>query len=72
MIGKILTLRGVSQKGKNRVNENGKRWMILQVEESIIVSKRSGPWFLVGSCSSNDFRWIQQNDDLNFVIEEVE
>ena len=70
MIGKILTLRGVSRKGKNRINEHGERWIVMSIRDSIVTSQRCGPWLLVGSQKGKlwDARWIQQNDDLNFKI----
>lgn len=76
MIGKIINLRGKSQKGKNRVHENGDVWEVVAIADSIACGKRSGPWLLLQAMepTTKDFpdqRWIQQTDDLDFEIMEV-
>jgi len=55
----ILTLKGISQKGKNRINENGDKYKVEEVR---------GNKFLIRSVNGKDFRWIEKENDKNFEI----
>lgn len=55
----ILILKGKTQKGKNRIKENGEEWFVEQIK---------GHKFLVRAVNGKDFRWINKENDINFEI----
>ncbi len=64
----MLILNGVSKKGKSRVKQFGKKWIILgehtSSEKLLIQSNDSD------AQGSTDMRWILMSDDPDFFIEE--
>lgn len=50
LLGKQIQLKGLSQKGKNRVREHGDRWMVLAETERVIFAPGEvGPWVFIRS-----------------------
>lgn len=63
-IGEVLTLMGITQKGKNRIVENGAQWIVLKVSKGNPFMRSGSP--LIRSLKTNNLRWITGNKD--FVI----
>lgn len=55
-IGDFLLVEGISQKGKNRIREQGNTFKIANVAERVPFSDESGPWLLLGSLNPNHGR----------------
>jgi hypothetical protein len=43
---KVLILSGKSQKGKNRIREQGPEWLLIKSAETVPFSSNKGPWLL--------------------------
>jgi hypothetical protein len=72
-LGKTIQLKGVSQKGKNRVRENGDRWTVLAETDRVLFAPNNpGPWLFIAPVGSNQddkaSRWVQVTGDTNFVV----
>jgi hypothetical protein len=72
-LGKTIQLKGVSQKGKNRVREQGHEWTVLAETDVVLFSpSKKGPWLFVCPVGKdqNDksSRWIKATDDADFII----
>ena len=65
--GKILKLQGKTRHGKNRVNQHGEFWQVLDLP------KRIPEWptgtFRLQSLETGDIRWL--SDDFTATIVEV-
>ncbi len=71
-VGTIITLRGLSRHGKNRIREKGAEWKISDVREKVNFNTPApGPFILLVSESSNDARWVSVRNDPNFEVIEV-
>jgi hypothetical protein len=57
LIGTTLTVEGVSKKGKNRVREHGKEWLVI---------KQDGNSVLLESFTSKYLRWMDLTQDKDF------
>ncbi len=65
-----LVLKGISQKGKNRINQLGAEWSVLLVKDTIQFSSEKGPWILIHAKSNiQAVRWIHYSNDKDFKIE---
>lgn len=62
----MLILKGKTNKGKNRIKVHGTEWCVVEVRQS--VSCVNGPGMLIRSLSTNDKRWIAQENDIDFAI----
>ncbi len=76
-VGDTLTLSGKSKHGKNRVNEQGAKWTVVQlktVEHRFSSFPVGTPIVLLAAVSdpNKHWRWIRQQNDANFNIEAVE
>tara|TARA_R110000822_G_scaffold120690_4_gene254239 strand:+ start:1336 stop:1572 length:237 start_codon:yes stop_codon:yes gene_type:complete len=56
----ILTLKGITGKGKNRIREHGTEWRIIDGRESEL-------GIMVQSLKDKDLRWIRENVDFEIV-----
>lgn len=75
LLGKMIHLKGISQKGKNRIRENNNQWVVLAETDTVLFSpSEKGPWLFVtpkGKDQNNKAaRWIKQINDVDFLIEE--
>lgn len=73
LIGKIITLKGKSGKGKNRVRELGDEWEIVEISDGVLFSDVPGPWYKVSPSSRSDDdkdRWIHSKNDEHFIVKE--
>jgi hypothetical protein len=76
-VGDTLTLSGKSKHGKNRVNEQGAKWTVIElkiVQHRMSVFPVGTPITLLAAVSdpTKHWRWIRQQNDVNFNIEAVE
>ena len=83
-----VELKGKSRHGKNRVNQHGKIWKVVRINEGrdfgrgfIRSSNARGPWFWLESikckCSTcgkwgQDGRWVSEVGDENFDVTIIE
>lgn len=73
MIGKTLTLSGISQKGKNRVREHGSLWVVYAETDHVLFAPgKPGPWlYIVPAGMQHDHkagRWIHKTIDTDFHV----
>lgn len=59
----IITLKGITNHGKNRIREHGDKWEVLEVPTGVL--KMSQLWRLppIKSLKTSEERWL---DDVNF------
>lgn len=64
-----VTLKGKSQKGKQRVKQHGSQWIAEGETESVLFpTKAPGPFVFVRSSDGQDFRWVSTRDDPDFEL----
>jgi hypothetical protein len=73
LLGKKIILKGISQKGKNRVREQGDRWTVLaETNRLLFAPNDNGPWLFIApkgmTHDDNASRWIRGMDDKDFSI----
>jgi hypothetical protein len=73
LLGKQVKLQGLSQKGKNRVRENGSDWTVLAETDRVLFAPgKEGPWiFVVPVGKAQDdkaSRWVRVFDDADFSV----
>jgi len=58
--GKLLTVSGISKKGKNRINEHGAVWeVIISTAKSVLLKSTDG---------KNNKRWFDFDHDEDWVL----
>jgi hypothetical protein len=67
-VGDRLKLKGRTQKGKNKVTNEGELWSLLQIKQNVPCV--NGPAMMIGS-DKGDMRWVQQTNDPDFTIENL-
>jgi hypothetical protein len=73
LLGKIIKLHGITQKGKNRVREHGNEWTVFAETERVLFSPdKKGPWLFIAPIGqtqdSKASRWVHQNNDPDFKL----
>ena len=73
LLGKTIQLKGLSQKGKNRIRDLGDRWTVLAETETVLFApNKSGPWLFLcpegQNQNSKASRWVRLTDDTDFEI----
>jgi hypothetical protein len=73
LLGKKIQLVGKSQKGKNRVREQGPMWIVFAETPTVLFSpNEKGPWLFVSpegkSHDDRSSRWIRAENDKDFII----
>ena len=73
LLGKQITLKGLSQKGKNRIRDNGEKWIVLGETDQVLFSPgKPGPWLFITPVGCDQHhraaRWIKETDDTDFLI----
>lgn len=64
---KIITLKPITRKGKNRVQEHGNIWRVLECREQVqCFNNRAG--IKIQSLKDTTIRWIQKDNDKDFII----
>lgn len=69
-VAPIVKLIGKSQKGKNRVFEQGEEWHLVTVVDKVLFTTEPGPWMLLTSVKSHDkgIRWVHASNDKDFEV----
>lgn len=72
-LGKTIQLKGISQKGKNRVREHGDRWTVLaETDRVLFAPNNKGPWLFIAPLGSTQddkaSRWVRASGDSDFNI----
>lgn len=73
LLGKTIQLVGITQKGKNRIRENGDRWVVLAETDRVLFAPgQVGPWLFVAPPGKGQddkvSRWVRSNDDADFNV----
>lgn len=72
-LGKKIRLKGKSQKGKNRIREQGETWCVFAVTDHVLFNKGAvGPWLFVSPEGKDQnhkaSRWVHGLTDVDFDI----
>lgn len=72
-LGKKIRLKGISQRGKNRVREQGDTWVVFAETDRILFAPNEiGPWLFVAPTGKNQndkaSRWVRIQNDLDFEV----
>ena len=69
--GEVVTLKPITKHGKDRVNQQGSKWVVNAISESILFDDRKGTWLGLAAKSGheNGFRWVLLEGDDNFIVE---
>ena len=67
-IGDIITLKGISRHGKNRINQHGSEWEVIGFPDKVGFSNLINCWVSLKSLDTNDARTIKMDGDENFEI----
>lgn len=71
-IGIVVTLTGITKKGKQRVRDFGPCWRVLRHEDRVLFNPEIGPWLLITPlgrvAEDNAARWVRANCDADFVV----
>jgi len=72
-LGKTIRLKGKTQKGKNRVRENGETWTVFAETDRVLFAPNNvGPWLFISPDGKNQddktSRWINGLNDVDFEI----
>jgi len=67
-ITQVITLKGISKHGKDRIHQYGDKWIIKQMTGNVGFDDRGGLWLGLASLDGRDFRWVRAEDDKNFKI----
>lgn len=73
LLGKTIQLKGLTQKGKNRVREHGDRWTVLaETDRVLFAPSNTGPWLFIAPAGagqdSKGSRWIKPTNDIDFIV----
>jgi len=73
LLGKIVQLKGISQKGKNRVRDHGDRWTVLaETDKVLFAPSTSGPWLFLAPLGLGQddkaSRWVRASGDTDFNV----
>lgn len=72
-LGKTIRIHGISQKGKNRVRENGDEWVVLaETDHVLFAPNQPGPWLFIAPQGQDQHgsgtRWVRAVGDQDFSI----
>ena len=73
LLGKTVQLKGLSQKGKNRVREHGDRWTVLaETDQVLFAPSTPGIWLFVAPVGLGQddkaSRWVRADGDTDFTV----
>lgn len=68
-----IVLKGITQKGKNRVREQGSEWFVAKMQDEVLFSNERGPWWLIQPITGfrTAQRWIRNTVDKDFEVVET-
>lgn len=61
----ILTLKGLTNHGKNRIREHGDQWEVLDLPPGVIRQSQKPAFPAIKSLKTGEWRWL---DEINFEI----
>lgn len=61
--GQTIIVSGVSKKGKERIQQLGNEWVVIEVRTSVGFSSLPGPWVLLITEDGRGMRWMKMFDD---------
>ena len=74
--GETVKLRPKSRHGKNRLNEHGEHWVVMNVStfkgQPALHLRSKGKTFKMGQTWTFDGRWVLLNNDSDFEIVQVD
>ena len=73
LLGKKIKLKGITQKGKNRIRENGDEWNVFaETDRVLFAPNQTGQWLFIAPIGKDHdhkaSRWINGLGDLDFDI----
>lgn len=73
LLGKTIRLKGLSQKGKNRVKQHGIDWQVFaETDRVLFAPNAAGPWLYIvpvgALADSAAGRWVHANNDKDFEV----
>lgn len=75
-LGKKIRLKGKSQKGKNRIREQGETWFVFAETNKVLFNPSVGPWLFVSpegmTQNHKASRWVHGLTDVDFDIIQVD
>ena len=75
-LGKKIRLKGKSQKGKNRVREQGETWCVFAETDKVLFNPLPGLWLFVSPEGKDQnhkaSRWVHGLTDVDFDIIQVD
>lgn len=68
--GIVVKLEAKTKKGKDRIAQQGSRWLIEAISEKVLFDDKKGIWLgLSAKARQTDcFRWVHLTDDENFKV----
>lgn len=77
LLGKTIQLKGLSQKGKNRVRDHGNRWWVLaETDRVLFATDLHGPWLFIAPVGLGQddkaSRWVRASGDADFIVTVVD
>jgi hypothetical protein len=69
--GEVVTLKPVSKHAKDRLNQQGSKWVVNAISENVLFDNRTGTWLGLAAKSGheNGFRWVLLEGDDHFIVE---
>ena len=71
-LGKRIQLKGITQKGKNRIRENSDRWIVLAETDKVLFNPQPGEWLFIAPVGKDQFdkasRWVKATGDKDFLV----
>ena len=61
--GNLITLKGITGHGKNRIREHGTLWEVLDLPPGVMSMTPKPPLTPIKSLKTGEWRWL---DDINF------
>ena len=73
LLGTKIKLKGITQKGKNRIRENGDEWTVFaETDHVLFAPNQIGQWLFIAPIGKDQdhkaSRWINGIGDLDFDI----
>lgn len=68
--GEIVQLKAKSKHAKDRIHQQGDKWLIEAITESVLFDSKKGIWLGLSAISKHDmgFRWVHLTDDEHFEV----
>lgn len=68
--GDIVKLKPLTELAKQKIDQQGEKWIVEAITENILFDERTGIWLGLRSKSGNDneFIWVNLTDDDNFEV----